>query len=123
MKSSRPIVSAVLFSACLWALTALNTGEAFATQVSCGQAITQDTTVDNDLIDCPGDGLVINADDTTLDLGGHTIDGVGQASGIAVGEGAFSTGPDRVTIENGTIREVVRSASDTPEWTTAESLL
>ena len=31
--------------------------------VSCGETITKDTKLANDLIDCPGNGLVIGADD------------------------------------------------------------
>ena len=43
--------------------------------VSCGATITRDTTLKADLTNCPGDGLVIGADNITLDLNGHTIDG------------------------------------------------
>ena len=53
-------------------------GQALASHVQCGDVITQDTTLDSDLIDCPGDGLVIGADDVTLDLNGHTVDGDGD---------------------------------------------
>jgi hypothetical protein len=49
-----------------------------AVHVSCGQTITENTRLANDLIDCPGNGLVIGADDITLDLNGHTIDGDGD---------------------------------------------
>ena len=48
-----------------------------ASHVSCGDTITADTTLDNDLVDCPNNGIVIGADDVTLDLNGHTIDGDG----------------------------------------------
>jgi hypothetical protein len=54
---------------------ALSASQALANHVQCGDVITQDTTLDSDLIDCPGDGLVIGADNVTLDLNGHTIDG------------------------------------------------
>jgi parallel beta-helix repeat protein len=43
--------------------------------VSCGDTITVDTTLDSDLVDCPNNGVVIGADDITLDLNGHRIDG------------------------------------------------
>ena len=61
--------------------------QALANHVRCGDVITQDTTLDSDLIDCPGDGIVIGASDITLDLGGHTVDGdgVGCGGGIANG--------------------------------------
>ena len=91
---------------------AMSAGPARAEHVGCGDVITQDTTLDSDLIDCPGDGLVIGADGVTLDLGGHVIDGDGVpgppfASGVAnIREGPF---PNRahanVTIRGGTIRE------------------
>jgi hypothetical protein len=48
-----------------------------ADHVSCGQTITEDTKLANDLIDCPNKGIVIGADEVTLDLNGHTIDGDG----------------------------------------------
>ena len=48
--------------------------------VSCGQYLTENTVMSNDLLDCPGDGLVINADNVTLDCDGHLIDGDGSGS-------------------------------------------
>ena len=48
---------------------------ALAGPLSCGDTITVDTTLDSDLLDCPNNGIVIGADDITLDLNGHTIDG------------------------------------------------
>ena len=52
-------------------------GRTPASHVSCGDTITADTTLDSDLIDCPNNGIVIGADDITLDLNGHRIDGDG----------------------------------------------
>ncbi len=43
--------------------------------LSCGTTITTDTRLVSDLINCPNNGLVIGADNITLDLNGHTIDG------------------------------------------------
>jgi len=48
--------------------------QALAGPVSCGDTITTDTTLDSGLLDCPNNGIVIGADDITLDLNGHTID-------------------------------------------------
>ena len=45
--------------------------------LACGAVIVKSTTLRNDLKNCPGNGLVIGADNLTLDLGGHTIDGTG----------------------------------------------
>jgi parallel beta-helix repeat protein len=55
--------------------------------------------VTNDLSACPGDGLVIGADRIIVDLGGHTIDGVGLGAGV-LGDGYGS-----VTVRNGTVQE------------------
>ncbi len=75
---------------------------ASATHVSCGDVITEDTTLDNDLIDCPGDGVVIGASGITLDLAGHTIDGLPGGLG---NQGVQNSGADNVTIANGRIQE------------------
>jgi len=82
--------------------------------VACGDTITADTTLDSDLIDCPNNGIVIGADDITLDLDGHTVEGNNELldpchkdqfcdtgildhghSGVTIGDGAvthFGTG-------------------------------
>lgn len=83
--------------------------------MSCGQTITSDTIVGNDLTNCPGDGLRIGADAITLDLDGHTIDGDGPVSGEGDGDVGIANGfspnggdlPsfDGVTVRNGTIRQ------------------
>jgi parallel beta-helix repeat protein len=54
---------------------ALDGDPAAASHISCGATITADTTLDSDLVDCPNNGIVIGADDITLDLNGHTISG------------------------------------------------
>src|SRR3954453_19115412 len=46
--------------------------------VSCGQTLTQSVKLANDLSNCPNNGLLIGADNITLDLNGHTIDGDGE---------------------------------------------
>jgi Periplasmic copper-binding protein (NosD) len=84
----------------------LSATQALATHVSCGDTITQDTTLDSDLVNCPGDGLVIGADNVELDLNGHTIDGPGADPFIGNFDGVGNReGHDGVTIRNGTIRE------------------
>jgi parallel beta-helix repeat protein len=73
--------------------------------VSCGEVITTNTKLHADLVDCPGDGVVIGADNITLDLGGHTIDGLG--SGAPFGSDGIdnSGGFEDVVIKNGTVTE------------------
>jgi large repetitive protein len=92
-----------------------------AVHVSCGEIITTDTKLANDLTNCPRHGIVIGADNITLDLNGHTIDGdgvlfepcpadepcdVGIAnSGIRDGRPFNGEGYEGVTIKNGSVRE------------------
>ena len=92
-----------LFSCAAALSVALLPSTAIATHVSCGDVITQDTTLDSDLNDCPGDGLVIGADGVTLDLRGHLL----QATDASQGQQGVdnSAGHDDVTVTNGTIRE------------------
>src|ERR671937_1865087 len=51
---------------------------ASAAAVHCGDTITTDTTLHKDLVNCPNNGIVIGADNVTLDLNGHRIDGNGM---------------------------------------------
>lgn len=79
---------------------AVGASPASASQVACGDVITEDTTLDADLGPCPGDGLVVRADDVTLDLGGHRIfaaNGAGDHAGIRLGR------VSGVTVQNGTV--------------------
>ena len=71
---SRAMVLALVVAGC----TVLGSGQALASHVSCGDTITTDTTLDSDLVNCPNNGIVIGADNITLDLNGHTIDGDGR---------------------------------------------
>jgi parallel beta-helix repeat protein len=77
--------------------------------VRCGETITRDTKLKNDLRDCPDNGIVIGADNITLDLNGHTIDGdgvVGCEELYACDFGVDnSAGHPGVTIKDGSIRE------------------
>ena len=70
-------VSLAIFVLGVAGLIAFGASQASATHVSCGDEITADTTLDSDLIDCPNNGIVIGADNITLDLNGHRIDGDG----------------------------------------------
>jgi parallel beta-helix repeat protein len=81
---------------------------AVAQSVTCGQRITMDTTLRSDLLGCPRRGIVIGADNITLDLNGHTIGGDGTPAecpnsvcDVGVDNGA---GHDGVTIRGGTVR-------------------
>src|SRR4051812_32546059 len=52
------------------ALVFTGDSQALAGTVHCGDTITQDTTLEADLV-CPGDGLVIGSGNVTLNLAGH----------------------------------------------------
>src|SRR5215204_7033723 len=91
--------------------TAVGDDGARASQVSCGDRITADTTLQQDLVNCPNHGIVIGADDVTLDLNGHLVDGDGTpAAGCDPQKepcdfGLFNDGHDGVTVMHGSVRE------------------
>ena len=65
----------------------------------CGQTITVDLKLKNDLIDCPDDGIIIQGSGVTLNLNGHKI----TSQGAAVGSDgvASPSGHTNVTIKGG----------------------
>ena len=101
---------APVIAAGVLAVLALGAGQAEANHVSCGDEITADTTLDSDLVDCPSNGIVIGADDITLDLNGHRVDGDGTTfAGCSKEEfcdvGLLNDSHDGVTIRHGSVRE------------------
>ncbi|MFE7135543.1 nitrous oxide reductase family maturation protein NosD [Streptomyces sp. NPDC057638] len=68
---------------------------AHAAPLACGQTITTSVVLAADLLNCPGDGLVVGRRGITIDLNGHTVDGVGLGTGIR------TNGFDNTTITNG----------------------
>src|SRR5829696_5996918 len=68
---------AVILALAVAGVMALSGAEAANTQPKCGDHITADTTLHHDLVNCPNNGIIIGADDVTLDLNYHTIDGDG----------------------------------------------
>jgi parallel beta-helix repeat protein len=92
-----------------WATVLLAAAPAGAAPLACGDVITKDTSLHADLVDCPGDGLVIGADGITLDLNGHSVKGTGGSGGADAVYGDTENGVDNtaghsdVTIENGSI--------------------
>jgi hypothetical protein len=65
----------------------------------CGSVITEDTRLTRDLKDCTN-GLGVAGNGITLDLGGHTISGIGTSDGGTVGVEVTGQG---VTVKNGVI--------------------
>ncbi len=73
-----------------------------AAHVSCGQVITQSTTLDSDVGPCSNNGIVVGADNITLDLNGRRVfggPGPGDRAGIYL---LRRTG---VTVKNGTVSD------------------
>ena len=50
--------------------------------INCGDTITENTTLTQDLLNCPGNGLTIGANNIVLDCNGHSITGMGSGDGI-----------------------------------------
>jgi hypothetical protein len=95
------------------ALVASSGAAVTAKQPKCGDTITTDTTLHKDLVNCPNNGIIIGADNVTLDLNGHTIDGDGTAAAGCDPEAEFcdvavlNRGHDGVTVTHGSVREFV----------------
>jgi Periplasmic copper-binding protein (NosD)/Right handed beta helix region len=67
---------------------------------SCGQTVTDDAVLSQDL-SCPGsDGIVVGSSGITIDLNGHVLRG----DGVAGHDGISVDTYDQVTIRNGTVR-------------------
>lgn len=82
-------------------LLGAGTAGARTAAVQCGTTLTSSTRLKADLVQCPGTGLVIGADNITVDLGGHAISGTNAAGG----EGIANDGHAGVRIVNGTISD------------------
>src|SRR5919198_3956389 len=83
--------------------------QARTSRVSCGQTIPTDTKLANDVANCPKEGIIIGADNITLDLNGHTVSGDG-APVASCPDGTFcdvgidnTAGHTGVTIRDGAI--------------------
>lgn len=77
-------------------------------EVSCGDEITQDTTLTQDLGPCPGDGLRVTASNITLDLNGHTVTGAhggGTQEGPGEQVGVRLMNVRGVTVQNGEVHD------------------
>lgn len=85
-------------------------GTAAAGHVTCGNTITQDTTLDSDVGPCLGDtdGIIIGADGVTLDLNGYDVIGDPNLDG-EFAEGIVIQGRETVTVtsseDGGTVRD------------------
>jgi parallel beta-helix repeat protein len=102
----RSFVRIVVVGALALVGTPVVAGSAGAAVLSCGQVITQNTVLENDVGPCPANdanGIVIGASNITLDLNGHTVFGSAQARGE--GAGVYMLNRTGVTVRNGTVRD------------------
>jgi parallel beta-helix repeat protein len=81
-------------------------------QPQCGDTITTDTTLHHDLVNCPNNGIIIGADDITLDLNYHRIDGDGMTPAAGCDPdtefcdvGVLNDGHDGVAVVHGSVRQ------------------
>jgi large repetitive protein len=101
----------VLATSTVVALLAFGGGKASAVQsVSCGDTITTDVTLHHNLVNCPNNGIIIGADNVTLDLNGHTIDGDAQLVPNCPGDvfcdtGVVISGHKDVVVQDGRIQQ------------------
>jgi len=92
-------------------VTAGSLAAAVGPQPHCGSVLTHSTVLTRDLTGCPSNGLVIGADDVTLDLNGHTVDGDGTLQDPCLGDQPCDVGIDnsaghkRVTVRAGSVAD------------------
>jgi len=105
------LVASAVTVVLVWTAVLASSGAEAASNVSCGDTITTDTTLHHNLVNCPNNGILIGADDVTLDLNYHTIDGDGiPAAGCDpqtefCDTGVANDSHDGVTVMHGALRE------------------
>jgi parallel beta-helix repeat protein len=104
-----PVALAIIAALAAAAMLIFGAGPALANHIACGDTITTDATLDSDLVDCPSNGIVIGADDVTLDLDGHVVDGDGTEFADCGNRefcdvGILAIDHDGVTVRNGSVR-------------------
>lgn len=112
MRRSRKLSRVLVGSALILGGLGLTAAPASATHVPCGSVITANTTLDSNLGPCPGDGLIVVADNVTIDLNGFTItaaNGAGDNAGVTFGRLAApptATTPEvtLMTVNGGTVK-------------------
>jgi CSLREA domain-containing protein len=75
--------------------------------LACGDVVTESIVLQNDLLNCLGEGLIIGAPDIEVDLNGHTISGgvlLEPGEEDALFAGVRNSGHANVVIKNGTVR-------------------
>jgi large repetitive protein len=109
-KPHPPAALALLLTGAAIGVSAFMGSQALAAPLACGDTITADTKLDSDLVDCPNNGIVIGANNVTLDLNGHTVDGDGELVDPCPRNefcdvGVVSEKNNRITIKGGQVKE------------------
>ena len=60
------------------------TQPAQASHVACGDTIVADTVLDDSLLNCPGDGIIVGADGVTVHLNGQIVDGSNTVDSVGI---------------------------------------
>ncbi len=71
-------ILAALSAILVWAVPA------GASHVLCGDTLTTDTVLDSSLLDCPGNGLIIGADNITVELNGNVVKGADAPGSVGI---------------------------------------
>jgi parallel beta-helix repeat protein len=108
-RHAAPATLAVILSLAVAGFVAL-TGAQAAKQPKCGDTITTDTTLHKNLVNCPNNGIIIGADNITLDLNGHEVNGDGALVPDCPADefcdlGLLNDGHDGVTLKDGSVRQ------------------
>ena len=85
--------------------TALATPTVSDVQLTCGSVITENVRLTRDLVGCPGNGLIVGANDVDIDLNGHLVSGVGPFASLS---GIDIDAYKNVRIRNGRISDFSR---------------
>lgn len=95
----RPLLVLATLPATALGALALRAGSAASSHLSCGATIDHSVELDEGLV-CTGDGLVVAADDITVDLGGAALTGDGGIGDV----GVRVAGHSGVRIKDGKVR-------------------
>ena len=102
-------------------VVALSGAEA-ASRVSCGDTITTDATLHHNLVNCPNNGIIIGADNVTLDLNYHTIDGDGiPGRRVRAATTSSVTGGRHIEVTTGSPSSTAPCASSRSAWRRCDS--
>ncbi|MFC8192663.1 right-handed parallel beta-helix repeat-containing protein [Cellulomonas sp. NPDC057328] len=103
--SSSVVATALVVGSCVLAAPAVAAPPPTAAPaLACGDTVTGAVVLGRDLVCTTAPGLVLTRG-ATLDLGGHTVRGPGEGTGLLIHWPDGESGTDPVTVVNGTVRD------------------